>query len=262
MTFLTKGSNFPIQYTEYERNELKKQRDMFYSMINKLSDGSFFYNKYFLPINHFESSVFYYKHGIDLINKERIKNKTIIDVGGFIGDSVLVLSELEPETIVTFEADPNNYRLIEKTLGMNELDVAVVAENIALGDKEGTMSLKSHGSCTSCIFASLSDKDETIEIAMTTLDKYVEKNNIDNIGLIKVDIEGAEPLFLEGAKNVIKTQRPTILLSIYHNAHDFFELKPFLENLLDDYLFRIHRPPLSIPTVEILLIAEPNSVRD
>ena len=91
---------------------------------------------------------------------------------------------------------------------------------------------------------------------MTTVDDYVNDNNLD-VGLIKVDIEGAEPLFLEGAKQTIIKQRPVLLLSIYHSAHDFFELKPLIESWGVKYKYRIYKPAIETATLEILLIAEP-----
>ncbi|MCC8278461.1 FkbM family methyltransferase [Campylobacter sp. VicNov18] len=59
------------------------------------------------------------------------------------------------------------------------------------------------------------------EVEVTTLDSYLEKNPLD-IGFIKVDIEGFEQEFLKGAVNTIKTQKPTMLISIYYNPNDFF----------------------------------------
>lgn len=55
------------------------------------------------------------------------------------------------------------------------------------------------------------------EISIITLDSFVEENNI-RVGLIKVDIEGSEQDFLKGAEKTIKTQKPFLLISIYHNA--------------------------------------------
>ena len=63
------------------------------------------YKHYFLPIRHFEPSVFYYRHGIDCIeNPEKIRQRDILDIGGFIGDSVLVLEPLTKKRIFSFEA--------------------------------------------------------------------------------------------------------------------------------------------------------------
>lgn len=61
------------------------------------------------------------------------------------------------------------------------------------------------------------------------MDKYIEKNNI-KVGLIKVDIEGFEQNFLKGAKKTIKSQRPILFISIYHNYDDFYNIKPMIES--------------------------------
>ena len=90
---------------------------------------------------------------------------------------------------------------------------------------------------------------------VTTLDDYVKEHPME-IGLIKVDIEGGEPDFLAGAKKTICEQKPILLLSIYHNAHDFYELKPLLESWGVGYRFRIHKPVFVSATGETLLLAE------
>lgn len=105
-------------------------------MITQLSGDIYCYKSHYLPINHFEASVFYYKHGIDLLtNKGYVENKDILDVGGFVGDSVLVLEELKPRRIYTFEGEPNNYELIKKTIELNHLS-NIIPENVAIGDKK------------------------------------------------------------------------------------------------------------------------------
>lgn len=72
------------------------------------------------------------------------------------------------------------------------------------------------------------DKDENEEVEIITLDSYVAEHKIQ-VGFIKVDIEGFEMEFLKGAKETICTQKPTMLISIYHSLNDFFEIKPLIE---------------------------------
>ncbi len=93
------------------------------------------------------------------------------------------------------------------------------------------------------------------EIEITTLDKFVKENNL-NVGLIKVDIEGAEQDFLKGALNTIKTQKPTLLLSIYHSMDDYLSIKPFIESLNLGYRFRVYHPDDGKVMFETLLICE------
>ncbi|HHU71606.1 MAG TPA: FkbM family methyltransferase, partial [Clostridiales bacterium] len=93
-------------------------------------------------------------------------------------------------------------------------------------------------------------------VIQKTLDSYVNENNL-NVGLIKVDIEGAEQDFLDGAIETIIQYRPILIISIYHSLDDFFNIKPKLEALNLGYTFKIYRPILKRSIIsETLLIAE------
>ena len=242
-------------FTRKEQEELRLLNENFNQKIFKVSDDLFIYRDYLLPVNHFEASVFYYRHGLDEVQTlERVKGKAILDVGGYVGDSVLVLSELEPRVIYSFEADPENYELMQKTIALNRIENAVPVM-CALGDHEGTSTFHRGGSCSGTVYREGIRYTDEFEVPLTTLDSFVKEHPME-IGLIKVDIEGAEPFFLEGAKKTICEQRPILLLSIYHNAHDFFELKPLLESWNLGYRFHIHKPTYGNATSETLLIAE------
>ena len=47
--------------------------------------------------------------------------------------------------------------------------------------------------------------------------------------------------FLKGAKETICTQKPAMLLSIYHQASDYFGIKPLIESWNLGYKFKIHK---------------------
>lgn len=254
--FLTNNSNVLDIYTSKEQEELRKLNENLYDLIIKISSDLYAYKQYFLPCNHFEASVFYYKHGIEKVsNIGKVKDSIVIDVGGYIGDSVLVLSELCPRKIYTFEAVPENYKLLEKTLELNNID-NVVAENVALGKEKGSLAINLADSGSTPINRKGIDFKGQIRVPVISLDEYVREHNLSDIGLIKVDIEGGEPAFLEGAKQTIFRFKPILLISIYHNAHDFFELKPMIEEWGLGYTFTVYKPTDGSITSETLLIAE------
>lgn len=243
-------------FSQNEKNKLKELEDEFYSRIYRIDDNVFIYNKYILPINHFEPSVFYYKHGIShLKDIKRVEGSTVLDIGGFIGDSALVFSELNPSRIITFEPVTENISLMKKTIELNRKD-NITIENIALIDRIGKTSISISGSESSLVKTKPTEYNQTIEIETTTLDHYVNTNDIKNISLIKVDIEGAEQAFLKGAEQTIRRFKPILLISIYHNADDFFNIKPMIERWNLGYIFSIHKPTFGNSTSEILLIAE------
>ena len=84
----------------------------------------------------------------------------------------------------------------------------------------------------------------------------MKENNIE-VGLIKTDLEGFEQSFLKVALETIKEQKPVLIISIYHNYSDFFEIKPMIENLNLGYKFKIIEPKAQGGAiVSTLLLAE------
>jgi len=62
------------------------------------------------------------------------------------------------------------------------------------------------------------------------------------VGLIKVDIEGAERDFLAGAERTIREQKPVLIISIYHSADDFYSIKPLIESWGLGYKSKVWKP--------------------
>lgn len=230
----------------YLKNNVKKV-DNYYQLEN-----------YKLPVNFFEASVFYYKHGIDKLKTfNRIGDKAIIDVGCCVADSCLIFRDYTKNKIYTFEPVLENYKLAQKTIELNNLK-DIVLENLALGNKEEENEIfvdKYNIGGSTILYRGYNKDFEKEKFKTTTLDKYVKENKI-KVGLIKVDIEGFEPQFLEGAVETLKEQKPIILLSIYHNYHDFFKLKLFIENLNCGYKFDFFKGEDGTMSQETLLLCE------
>ena len=247
-------------YTQREQEEFVRMNDEFSSKIVKLNDNLYYYNGYYLPVNQFDSSVFYSKYAIDeLTTLDSVRNKDIIDAGGYVGDTALLFSSYTDKSIHVFEASPSNMDIIRETIRLNQLE-NIVPVSKALGEKSGTatFSLGERNSCNSLVERPGYNYPNHIEVPVITLDDYVRENNLE-VGLIKLDIEGGEQLLLKGAVETIRTQHPILLISIYHSANDFFEIKPMIEKMCDKYTFRIIKPANSAIVIETILLAE---VRD
>ena len=247
-------------YTQREQEEFVRMNDEFSSKIVKLNDNLYYYNGYYLPVNQFDSSVFFTRYGIDkLTTLDSVRNKHIIDAGGYVGDTALLFSSYTDKNIHVFETSPSNMDIIRETIRLNHLD-NIVPVSKALGEKSGTatFSLGERNSCNSLVERPGYNYPDHIEVPVVTLDDYVRENNIE-VGLIKVDIEGGEQLLLRGAVETIRTQHPILLISIYHSANDFFEIKPMIEKMCDKYTFRIVKPANPAIALETILLAE---VRD
>ena len=247
-------------YTQREQEEFVRMNDEFSSKIVKLNDNLYYYNGYYLPVNQFDSSVFFTRYGIDkLTTLDSVRNKHIIDAGGYVGDTALLFSSYTDKNIHVFEASPSNMDIIRETIRLNHLDNIVPVSKV-LGEKSGTatFSLGERNSCNSLVERPGYNYPDHIEVPVVTLDDYVRENDLE-VGLIKVDIEGGEQLLLRGAVETIRTQHPILLISIYHSANDFFEIKPMIEKMCGKYTFRIVKPANPAIALETILLAE---VRD
>jgi FkbM family methyltransferase len=216
------------------------------------------------PINNL-----FTKMGLNTIeNKKYFENKDIIDAGAYIGDTSFVLSEYTGKTgkVHAFEPDPNNYKELIANIKLNTdnhkiKDEVIIPVKKGLSCKEGTLILYSDPTRPS--ISSLvpeanfhtNDLTEKHEVEITTIDKYAEEKNL-KVGLIKSDVEGAEQDLLKEAEKTIKKHKPVLLISIYHNAKDFFEIKPKLEEL-GYKKFHVQKTDSNSVIADTMLICEP-----
>lgn len=215
-----------------------------------------------LPVQFFEQSVLYFHSGLKLLPKsvlEYIENKDFIDGGACIGDSAMIFSEYNPNKVYAFEPIAENVEYIKKTIQINKLS-KVVPVVLGLGSKNETIKITYNAANLGGSSSSLLLNGEERNIDIVTVDKYVEENNL-NFGLLKLDVEGLESDIIAGSLNAIKKYRPVLIISIYHNAKDFFEIKPALENLDLDYKFIVRKLAYGSTYGETMLIAYPNELK-
>jgi FkbM family methyltransferase len=72
----------------------------------------------------------------------------------------------------------------------------------------------------------------------------------DSVSFIKIDIEGAEPQALQGARGIIATQKPTLAVCVYHHFSHLWQIPLFIHDLLPDHrIFLRHHTRLEYETV-------------
>ena len=238
-------------YTNEEINELEKVQK-FHKEIEQ-QDNYYQWKNFKLPINSFGSQIFIHKYGLNILRHKETIQDAILDVGAFIGDSAIFFRDEFPDNqIICFEPEEKNYNLCLETLKLNNSQ-KIIVEKLGLGDKKYSTYIDGTGGA-----AKIKEYSKQ-QVNITTLDDYVNKNNI-NVGLIKVDIEGFEKNFIEGAKETLRTQAPTLLLSIYHSTDDFFTIKPMVEEIMKDspfeYRYDFFEPVSQYSIFETLLICE------
>ena len=64
----------------------------------------------------------------------------------------------------------------------------------------------------------------------TTIDLFCENNDIEKVDIIKIDVEGAEHIVLEGAPKTIKKHEPIIIAEILFDRQVERKARKKLEN--------------------------------
>lgn len=238
--------------------KLNKARNIKKNLV-KYENVGFSYGKYFLSRYHFNDEIFYDKYFIEEIKAQRaLREKDIIDVGGFIGDSAIIFSDYTDKNVHVFEPVEKNYQDLLKTIELNKTQ-KIIPHKLGLGaeNKNCLINIYESTAVGSTVRSDINLTKDVIqeEIKITTLDDFVESGNLE-VGLIKVDIEGLEQEFLKGAINTIKKQRPALIIAIYHSGNDFFTIKTKIEELNLGYKFKIRKATKNRILEDTVLIAE------
>lgn len=163
-----------------------------------------------------------------------MKNRDFIDGGAYNGDSALMFErDFKPNKIYSFEPSKSAFESLLTNIKSNNLK-EVIPINEGLGEKETTINFFSCG--PSSTFSNNGNEITRV----TTIDRFVEENKLD-IGLIKFDIEGYALNALKGAIKTLKKFKPILLISIYHNAQEFFYIKDFINQLDQGYIIIIRK---------------------
>lgn len=141
---------------------------------------------------HFQNAL-QFMHGIDEIFIDNIysidlpPSPIILDCGANIGLSVLYFKKHHPDaTIVAFEPDTTNFRLLEKNIASYNLQ-NVIALNQAVWIMDGKINFVEDHSMTSKISESKYTEDNKL-VDCCRLKTHLTRK----IDLLKIDIEGAE----------------------------------------------------------------------
>jgi len=137
---------------------------------------------------------------------------TVFDVGAHMGYFTVATARLVGSggRVVAFEPRPSNLRYLLRHIKVNRLaNVQVVPSCVT--DYVGECRFNTEtGSGTGHI----SERGE-LSVSCTTIDSFVYGNGGGMPDMIKVDVEGAEYLVLEGARRVIETSRPKLLIGLH-----------------------------------------------
>ena len=161
------------------------------------------------------------------------EDPTIIDLGAYIGDTVIYFKKLYPKArIVAVEPLPENLELLRKNVEENQLEEVEIVEGVVAG-REGEMEIftdENENGWTSMTGIHNGgwggqQKSKKLKVKSFILDNLIDKK----IDLIKMDVEGMEDQIVRSCRKINMINR---LIIEYHpvGRRDEGQLVKYLEN--------------------------------
>ena len=146
---------------------------------------------------------------------------TVFDVGANVGYySLLAASLVGPSGHVhSFEPTPTVVRRLAENVALNQFSSRVKINAVAVGSTCGKSDfhLSLDDSEANSMFAS-DQHLQSVCVPIVTLDGYVRDHDVARIDVMKVDIEGAELVALQGASELLRRETAPLLIVEFNPA--------------------------------------------
>lgn len=157
----------------------------------------------------------------------------VLDVGANIGYYSVILSKLVGEQGKVYCFEPTNHygKVLKMNVDENNAKNVEIFK-VGLSNQKAEMQIQIGPSSATLHSPGKVPLNFAENIKLISLDEWVEESKLAKIDFIKIDVDGHEPLFLQGAWNALDRFNPTILLEVSHphyldagfTAWDFYDL--------------------------------------
>lgn len=177
-------------------------------------------------------------------------SECVVDLGANVGYYAVIaawqLRHFESSMVFAFEPNPYAFAYLQNNKILNRLDNLFTVQQ-AVGNQTGriTLYINPDGITFGSLRPYLSHLTEQCEVQVTTLDEFFSQQPVTQLRLMKIDIEGAELMALQGARRTLRKFRPIIFYEENEAAYNAFgytvaELRSFLQDL--GYQFHLMKP--------------------
>lgn len=160
------------------------------------------------------NGVLFHRTLIEVTSRIIRSGDVVIDGGSNVGFfALLAATKLQGSgCVIAFEPDPDTFSLLQENIRRNGFESTVRAERIALTDREGTFdfAVNSEEPMLSSLISAKTGLGGNVLARAVTLDSFLAARGLQRADIIKLDLEGAEPMALEGARATLPTARMLI----------------------------------------------------
>jgi FkbM family methyltransferase len=162
---------------------------------------------------------------------------TVVDGGANVGFYSLVAANLLKGhgIVVSFEPDPRNIPFLRANAALNGFSELIRVEPRALSNAESNLDFwySPRTSWGGSLVRMPNSSDVCMRVPASRLDVFRSSENLGRIDVIKLDLEGAEPLALQGMADALRSAR---LLVLEINKPRLMQLKTDPCRLIKDTL--------------------------
>lgn len=183
---------------------------------------------------HMQSQIFWYGYYsrdiVLLLNKLLKPGMVAVDVGANIGEITMAAANRVGPSGKVFAFEPMSplFARLQEHVESNNLD-QVTTVQCGLSDQTGSAQLFSASETfhdgtehkgLGTLYSSTARATPSEIIKIDTLDRFIEDNDLAQVDLIKIDVEGAELPVLKGASNVLGRFHPYLIIEIQDEASE------------------------------------------
>jgi FkbM family methyltransferase len=203
----------------------------------------------------------------ELVKNAVKKGDVVLDIGAHIGYYTLIFAKLVGERgkVFAFEPEPTNFALLSKNVEINGYRNVILVQK-AVSDKTGRIKLYLCKDSTAIHnIHNLGNGRQSIEIESIRLDDYF-KNYDGKIDFIKMDIEGAEGVALQGMSSLLSKNRNVKIVTEFcpwRFKGTGIDSEEFIRLLIEHEfrLYRINEPEKKIEPANIPEMLEEHTPR-
>jgi FkbM family methyltransferase len=142
----------------------------------------------------------------------------VLDCGANVGVYTRDALAAGAKLVVAIEPAPENLECLRRNFAA-EVDAGrVVIYPKGVWDKDDllTLNVDPNNSAADSFIIQREGSRGVQKIPLTTIDKLAAELKLERVDLIKMDIEGAEPNALDGARETLRRYKPRLTISAYH----------------------------------------------
>jgi FkbM family methyltransferase len=186
-----------------------------------------------LPFNLAEQEMRIYGTGPQAVGKGDI----VLDCGANVGVFTREALNAGAGKVIAIEPAPENIEVLRRNF-KDEIEAGrVVVYPKGVWDKDDVLTLRidPHNSAADTLVIDRKEATDGVKVPLTTIDKLVAELKLDRVSYIKMDIEGAEPNALRGARDTIIKWKPRISISAYHQPDHPVVIPQIIRETRSDY---------------------------